>query len=102
MAKNLLEDDKDNTASYVLEIIPYIVLKATWGSLQGGKIQMVLKTNLKDEPKNGLEDILSVCGLSDLKTSSEVVLKTSLGVDPETALQDAFAYTLGVAKSWRR
>ena len=49
---------------------------------------MVLKTNLKDELRTGLEEALSVCGLSDMKMSSQVILKSSLGDNPETGLED--------------
>ena len=49
---------------------------------------MVLKTNLKDELRTSLEDVLSVCGLSDMKMSSQVILMSSLGDNPETGLED--------------
>ena len=49
---------------------------------------MVSKTNLKDELRTSLEDALSVCGLSDMKMSSQVILKSSLGDNPVTGLED--------------
>ena len=49
---------------------------------------MVLKTNLKDELRTSLEDAVSVCGLSDMKMSSQVILKSSLGDNPVTGLED--------------
>ena len=49
---------------------------------------MVLKTNLKDELRTSLEDALSICGLSDMKMSSQVILKSSLGDNPVTGLED--------------
>ena len=48
---------------------------------------MVL-TNLKDELRTSLEDALSVCGLSDMKMSSQVILKSSLGDNPVTGYED--------------
>ena len=64
---------------------------------------MVRKTNLKDEPKTGLEDTLGVCGLSDLKTSSQMVLRTSLGTNPETVLEDALmVYACDILTHWGR
>ena len=62
---------------------------------------MVVKTNLKDEQRTTLEDALSVCGLSDLKMSSQVILKFSFGDNPETGLEDGLiVYACDILKTF--
>ena len=63
-------------------------------SLQGVVLQLVLTTNRKDEPRIILEDTLGVCGLSELKTSSQVALRTSLGTTQRLVLQMHQQFTL--------
>ena len=54
-----------------------------------------MNTNLKDEQRTSPKDASNVCGLSDLKTSLQEIMKSCLRDNQETGLEDALTFYAG-------